>query len=506
MNEPVRYLSRDDRVALTPVHAVWEITLACDLKCQHCGSRAGKRRPEELSTDECLDLVRQLAKLGTREITLIGGEAYLRRDWLEIIREIRTQGMHCTLQSGGLHLTEERIRLAAEAGLQAAGVSIDGLRDVHDRLRGVKGSFDAAYKALGLVRKYGLTSSVNTQITSLVIPQLRELMELFIAAHAKNWQIQLTVAMGRAADHPELLLQPYELLTLMPLLAELYQEGVDRELLMQPGNNIGYFGPYESLWRGSGDDRVYWTSCNAGQNTIGIEADGTIKGCPSLPTSPYAGGNIRDLSLSQIWWKTDELSFTRERTSDDLWGFCRSCYYADVCRAGCTWTTHVLFGRAGNNPYCHHRALELSRQGLQERIVQIEKAEGVPFDHGRFALILEKNQGDFPTVSRTLGDEVSARSSVTDDDLASLTPLAGKDLVQISSARKSHSKTKTRFRGPLAQSELTICRGCNRHVLADAADCPFCGDDVAARARAHERKLREARKAYRQLLKLLPTN
>src|ERR1044072_6188692 len=278
MNEPVRYLSRDDRVALTPVHAVWEITLACDLKCQHCGSRAGKRRPEELSTDECLDLVRQLAKLGTREITLIGGEAYLRRDWLEIIREIRTQGMHCTLQSGGLHLTEERIRLAAEAGLQAAGVSIDGLRDVHDRLRGVKGSFDAAYKALGLVRKYGLTSSVNTQITSLVIPQLRELMELFIAAHAKNWHIQLTVAMGRAADHPELLLQPYELLTLMPLLAELYQEGVDRELLMQPGNNIGYFGPYESLWRGSGDDRVYWTSCNAGQNTIGIEADGTIKG------------------------------------------------------------------------------------------------------------------------------------------------------------------------------------------------------------------------------------
>ena len=100
MARPTRYLSSRDRSSFTPVHAVWEITLACDLKCQHCGSRAGKRRPDELTTAECLDLVRQLARMGTREITLIGGEAYLRRDWLEIIREIRAQGMDCTMQSG----------------------------------------------------------------------------------------------------------------------------------------------------------------------------------------------------------------------------------------------------------------------------------------------------------------------------------------------------------------------------------------------------------------------
>src|SRR5215211_9444616 len=176
MAGPTRYLSSEDRSSLTPVHAVWEITLACDLKCQHCGSRAGKRRSEELTTEECLDLVRQLARMGTREVTLIGGEAYLRRDWLQIIREIRDQGMDCTMQSGGLNLTEKRIKGAVDAGLQALGISIDGLRDVHDRLRGVKGSFDAAVKALHSIRKSGITSSVNTQITSLVIPQLRELM------------------------------------------------------------------------------------------------------------------------------------------------------------------------------------------------------------------------------------------------------------------------------------------------------------------------------------------
>ena len=231
--------------------------------------------------------------------------------------------------------------------------------------------------------------SVNTQITSLVIPQLRELMNLFIDAGAKNWQVQLTVAMGRAADNPELLLQPYELLELMPLLAELYEEGADSGFLLQPGNNIGYFGPYESVWRGSGDDRVYWTSCNAGQNTLGIEADGTIKGCPSLSTSPYAGGKIRDLSLHNIWWTTDELR-NQPRTNERRVVGILSQLLLRGCMQSRLHLDHecsVWPGR--NNPYCHHRALELSKQGLRERIAQVEQAPGTPFDHGRFELILE---------------------------------------------------------------------------------------------------------------------
>jgi radical SAM protein with 4Fe4S-binding SPASM domain len=260
----------------------------------------------------------------------------------------------------------------------------------------------------------------------------------------------------------------------MPLLAELYQEGADRGFLLLPGNNIGYFGPYESLWRGSGDDRVYWTSCNAGQNTLGIEADGTIKGCPSLPTSPYAGGNIRDRSLGNIWWNTDQLSLNRDRTSEELWGFCGGCYYAPVCKAGCTWTTHTLFGRAGNNPYCHHRALELSKQGLRERISQVARAPGVPFDHGQFELIVESADG-------------------TIDKL----PVTGTNLVQIGSTRPKPKKAQN-------QNELIICRGCDRHVFAGTRICPFCDGDINALAKLHDKRMREARKAYKRLLQLLP--
>ena len=77
------------------------------------------------------------------------------------------------------------------------------------------------------------------------------------------------------------------------------------------------------------------------------------------------------------------------RTVEDLWGFCRTCYYADVCRAGCTWTSHSLLGRPGNNPYCHYRALTLEGQGLRERIVKTRDAPDRSFAIGEFEVVTE---------------------------------------------------------------------------------------------------------------------
>ncbi len=62
---------------------------------------------------------------------------------------------------------------------------------------------------------------------------------------------------------------------------------------------------------------------------------------------------------------------------------------ADTCRAGCTWTGFTALGKAGNNPYCHHRALEMDRNGKRERLVLASPAHGEPFDHGRFEIIEE---------------------------------------------------------------------------------------------------------------------
>jgi radical SAM protein with 4Fe4S-binding SPASM domain len=371
-----------------PTYAVWEVTLACDLACRHCGSRAGHARPEELSTTECLDVVEQLADLGVREVTLIGGEAYLRDDWTQLIRASRARGMRTSMTTGGRGFTAERAAAAREAGLSAVSVSIDGLEATHDRLRGVSGSHRAALAALGHARAVGLPYTVNTQINRLSAPEIPAVADLLVAEGVRAWQIQLTVAMGRAADEPEVLLQPYDLLELFPLLAKLKERCDELKVRMWPGNNLGYFGPYESVLRGQ-MPRGHMYSCGAGRSTLGIEADGSIKGCPSLPTEAWVGGNIRDHSLKDIWERGGPLRYTRDRTVEDLWGYCRTCYYADECRAGCTWTGFVLFGKPGNNPYCHHRALEHQREGKRERVVKLEDAPGLPFDHGKFDVIVE---------------------------------------------------------------------------------------------------------------------
>lgn len=385
---PLAAESRDVDRRLRPIYAVWEVTLACDLACRHCGSRAGRARPDELTTAEALDLVEQMARLGVKEATLIGGEAYLRDDWLDLLRAFRSNGIPVSMTSGGRGLTPPMLDQAIEAGLSALSISIDGDEAVHDRLRAMPGSYRSATNALRAAKERGLRTAFNTQINRLSAPILEGVLEAVAALGVRGWQIQLTVPMGRAADEPELLVQPFELIELFPRLAALKKRCDALGILFWPGNNIGYFGPYESVLRGH-NLRGHGGSCGAGRATLGIEANGAIKGCPSLPTERWTGGNIRDESLQAIWERSEPLRYMRDRTRDDLWGYCKDCYYAEECMSGCTWTSFVTLGRPGNNPFCHHRALEMDRKGLRERVVPVEPAPGQPFDHGRFQIVVE---------------------------------------------------------------------------------------------------------------------
>jgi radical SAM protein with 4Fe4S-binding SPASM domain len=383
--------SRAIDVRWRPTIAVWELTLACDLSCRHCGSRAGAAREDELSTDECLALAAQLAELGVMEVSLIGGEVYLRDDWTVIAAELRRLGMTVSVATGGQGFTDAVAEAAVRAGVQSVSISIDGLETTHDRLRGKAGAFAAAVRGMRALKRAGMRVACNSQINRLSMPELPEMLEVFIDEGAHSWQIALTVAMGRAVDEPDILLQPYDLLELFPMLAKLKSRCNEAGVMLWPGNNIGYFGPYETDLRG-GLPKGHLSSCGAGRASIGIEADGTIKGCPSLPTEAWAGGNVREHDLRTIWERSAPLRYTRDRTVNDLWGFCRTCYYADACRAGCTWTSFVLFGKAGNNPYCHHRALELDARGQRERIRRVAEAPGTPFDHGKFEIELERSR------------------------------------------------------------------------------------------------------------------
>src|SRR5690606_4751441 len=136
-----------------------------DLACRHCGSRAGKPRAGELTTAEALVLVDQIAKMGAKEVTLIGGEAYLHEGWLELAEANARAGMPDGIVAGGQGMTRERAALARAAGVSAVSVSVDGLEATHDHVRHKKGSFRAALAAIASAKAEGLRVSANTQIT-----------------------------------------------------------------------------------------------------------------------------------------------------------------------------------------------------------------------------------------------------------------------------------------------------------------------------------------------------
>jgi radical SAM protein with 4Fe4S-binding SPASM domain len=376
-----------------------------------------------------------------------------------------SHGIFTAIQTGGRNLTDRKLDAAIDAGLSSLGVSIDGPPELHDRLRGVPGSYEEALSVVRRAKQRGLRISVNSQIGADTIEHLPEMMDTIIEAGATHWQIQLTVAIGNAVDNSELLLQPYRLVELMPVLARLYVEGLGRGMTILPGNNIGYFGPYEHLWRGQGRDKAHWGGCAAGQGVIGIEANGALKGCPSLATTNYTAGNVRTASAEDIWRQAELMQFGRLRSVDEMWGYCRTCYYADVCMAGCTWTSESLLGKRGNNPCCHYRVLDLARHGLRERVVKFREAPQESFACGEFALILEEIPGvtDTPSLPERDPASVHVQREAGRADLAPMAP------------------------------QLELCRACNQFVWPHETACPHCGTDIAAAAQRHLEELERRR-------------
>lgn len=357
-----------------PGRVVWEVTRRCVGACRVCASEAGAARPGELDAQEALGIPGELAAIGAKHVFLIGGEVWLREDWPALVREIRRQGMACSVVTSGAGLDEAAVEEAARAGVSSAVVSVDGLETGHELLRGA-GSFARALRAISCFRERGIAVSVNTQVHRGSWRQLVALVQRLSVLGVGGWQPQLTVPDGRAAGEVGLLVQPFELLELMPALASAVERGRSRGLQVEVGDNLGYFGPYQGLFRGG----PHHTRCGAGETVLGIDSDGTVKACASLPRSLGRLGLLREGPLSRMLEAQPSVA---ARRVEDLRGYCRECYYAAVCLGGCSWTAAAVSGAPGDNPYCHHRALELRARGRRERVVLRD---------GRPAVVVEPN-------------------------------------------------------------------------------------------------------------------
>jgi radical SAM protein with 4Fe4S-binding SPASM domain len=343
-------------VARIPSTCVWEITLACNARCVHCGSSAGTARPRELDTAEALALALELGQLGCKSVTLSGGEPLLRADWPVLAAAIRAAGMRLEMITNGL-LVAAHADGIRDAGFAGVTFSIDGTAPVHDALRGVPGGLEQLLRGAGALRKRGVRVGAVTQVNRRNVAQLGEIQSMLASAGFEGWQLQLTMPMGRAAhDVDNLCLPPAEVPALeQTIIALRARPG----LFVDAADNIGYMSRDEPRLRSRRDEPArFWTGCPAGLTVVGITSDGTVRGCLSLPPAADEG-NVRDRSLSAIWRDPASFSYNRRFDANRLGGPCTACPFGRICRGGCrslAWATSP--GNPHANPYCIRHVTE----------------------------------------------------------------------------------------------------------------------------------------------------
>lgn len=356
-----------------PVTAVWEITFACNMQCKHCGSSCDGFLPDELTTEEALSLCDDIGKLDLRYLTLSGGEPFLRRDWHLIARRLRDNNVIPVVITNGWLIDEDIVDKAFQAEVSNIAISLDGMRENHDFIRR-KDSFDRIMKALDLLKEKGMSSSIVTSINKNNIKELPQLKELLIEKGVESWQVQVAVAMGNLLDHPHLIIEPEQVDTIIDFAYETNKEG---KIRVYPADCVGYYNvkevevkkmlsinkQYDGIWRG----------CPAGKNSFGIRCTGDIIGCTSIRDVSYIEGNVRDISLPEIWEKEDSFEWNRKMTKNDLTGFCSECIYSAYCLGGCSNVKITMSKSLYENRYCSYCvAIEKEIEKIK-KIISIEE-------------------------------------------------------------------------------------------------------------------------------------
>ncbi len=337
-----------------PRTCVWELTLACNARCLHCGSTAGAARAKELDTAEGLALIEQLDDLGCESVTLSGGEPLLREDWPTLARSIRGSDMDLELITNGL-LVKKQAEVIAAAEFFAVTFSIDGPASVHDELRGLSGGLDQLLAGAAELVKRDVRIGAATQVNQRNLPHLAEIHELLFTHGFDGWQVQLTMPHGRAGEQDDLCLTPEQLPQLQETLLRLREQ---QALFMQAADNIGYMSRFEPALRtGIGQRARFWTGCGAGLSVVGITSDGTVRGCLSLPPDQDEG-NLRERNLAAIWNDPEAFAYNRRFQVEQLDGPCRECPFGKICRAGCTSQALSAGDGPHSNPFCLWRVTQ----------------------------------------------------------------------------------------------------------------------------------------------------
>jgi 12,18-didecarboxysiroheme deacetylase len=320
---------------------VWNITRRCNLKCLHCYAHA-RNIPfdNELTTMEGKKLIDDLAGFGVPVLLISGGEPLARKDLPELAAYAVGKGMRAVISTNGTLITPQMADTLKKIGLSYVGISLDGMEEINDRFRGVKGAFKSALKGIENCKKAGIKVGLRFTINKINVGEIPDLFRLIEENDIPRICFYHLVYAGRGSKLVEEDLSHEESRRAVDLIMDftkkLHDQGKPKEVLTVDNHADG---PYIYLrLKKENPERakevLELLKMNEGNNSgrgIGcISWDGEVHADQFW--RHYSFGNVKDRPFSEIWTDTsDPLMNKLKEKKKYAKGKCATCKWLDIC-------------------------------------------------------------------------------------------------------------------------------------------------------------------------------
>lgn len=354
---------------LKPV-VFWNVTYRCNLSCIHCYISASSQHPsEELSTNEALRVIGELAEVGVPLVVLSGGEPLVREDFWTILGELRDHGLPVALSTNGTLISKDVAEGLARREVSYVGVSLDSTDpDAHDRFRGYPGAYRKAIEGTMNAKEAGLNVGFRITITRFNVEEALALVDLAKSMGVGRVAFYLLDLTGRARSAPWLLPDKHQLKGLLDrLMVKAAETEGDPELLVVRGNFAGIYVA-DKLARSEGEFKAYLSMIEAqgdcGRKTISIYPDGRVKPCQFLDKDV---GDLRAQRLSHVLSLNNEDLKPFLEVHKHLRGpRCSTCPFKEVCGGGSRGRALAATGDFwGDDPLCFVDVDEVKKKWLR---------------------------------------------------------------------------------------------------------------------------------------------
>jgi heme d1 biosynthesis radical SAM protein NirJ len=355
---------------------IWNLVRRCNLMCKHCYSiSADTDFPNELNTQQVFEVMDDLKQFRVPVLILSGGEPLLRPDIFEIAHRAKAMGFYTALSTNGTLIDERNIDKIAAVGFDYLGISIDGIRETHDRFRRKEGAYEESMHGLRLCRDAGIKVGLRFTMTQDNAEQLPQLLDLMVEERINKFYFSHLNYAGRGNKNREddvfLNTTRWAMDLLFERALEDATEGRGTEFVT--GNNDAD-GVYLLRWverrfpeqaEHIGDKLIQWGGNSSGVNIANIDNQGRVH--PDTMWWDYDLGNVKQRPFSEIWQDTsDPIMAGLKQSPRKIGGRCGQCHYFNICGGNTRVRARQLTGDAwSEDPACYLTDKEI---GIEVRV------------------------------------------------------------------------------------------------------------------------------------------